>query len=409
MPTKLTALLLCACLALAGCWDRTEIEDTAYVISLGMDAAGDGEYLWIFRFARPEQRGTGAQARPGPQGLASAVEIARAATLVQATQIIQANLGRVVSLTQLRQLLIGEELARQGITPIVSQLIRHHEVRLGVGLSVAKGPARELMKVFVPVFDTNPAKVFEGFMLVNKRVHTAPPVRFQQFYTSLLAAGEDPVAVLAAINPYVHADPADLPSMAGRSLTGGEFPRTGGNPTEQAGTAVFRRDRLVGYLSVDETAALLAFRGRMGKVYSTWSDPLEPGQTISIRLGQENKPKIRTGLAGGKPRIHIKLQIEGEVLAVTGKTSYTFPKNRRILERYIARAWEKDVIKPLLSRVYGEWGADPAGFGHAFRKNFASLDAWLAWQWPDRIRDLQVTVETDFFVRRFGLLHDVRE
>ena len=167
---------------------------------------------------------------------------------------------------------------------------------------------------------------------------------------------------------------------------------------------MFRGDRLAGMLTVDETAGLLALRGEMGKVYASVPDPRGEGLRLTLRLHQENKPKFRVSFAGDRPVVHVKLQFEGEVLSVPGRTDYTLPQNRRLLEQHIARHLEKETFIPLLKRVYGEWGADPVGFGQLFRSRFPTHDAWVAYRWPRHTKDLTATVEVDLFIRRFGML-----
>lgn len=220
------------------------------------------------------------------------------------------------------------------------------------------------------------------------------------------SSGVDPHVALVGINDTAKEKPGSspLPPMAGQSLKAGDIPRHGGNPAEFAGTAVFRRDRLAGTLTIDETSALLALRGEMGKVYASVSDPREEGLQLTLRFHQENKPKYVATFNGTRPRVHVILQFEAELLSAPGRTDYSQPENRRRLEQHISKSYMEPLITSLVRKLCNEWGADPVGFGQLYRSRFASFPAWVSYRWEDHVRDLQVTVETDVFIRRFGMI-----
>lgn len=407
MPVRRRAACLCLlCLAmlLGGCWNRTEIEDTAYIASIGVDAA-ESDYLWSFRIVQAENLPLGMLSPPPTHGKGGGTALirVRATSLDSAVYMAQAGTHRILSLDQLRYVVFGEELARQGLGPVVEQLTDHYQVRPGVGVAVVMGTAYDAFSAFQPGGDLNQVKVNEGMLLVQKRLHMSAPIRLQHFFTRLLASGVDPIMPLNAINPHATAAPSGpLPSPVGRSLHAGEFPRNGGNPLETAGTAVFRADRLVGTLTVDETHWLLALRGEHGKTYGTLQDPKDPSKVITLRFGQENRPKYQTSFVQGRPVVHVKLQMDAEIVANTGETDYSSPENRRLLETAIDRRLQQQ-LPEMIAKIYGEWGADPVGFGLLFRRQFPTFKAWLAYDWSRHQRDLQFSVEQQLFIRRFGL------
>ena len=399
-------MLILLSLLLSGCWDRREIEDSIYVASIGVDRQDD-EYLWTFRLVEAERLTAGMLTAPTAEAgkLASGVVTVRATSLQQAVQMIQPSIMRVISLEHVRWIGFGEEVARHGLNPVLSQLLRHREIRRATNVYVVQERALDGFLNNRPVADLNPMKFFETARLVQKRFHLSPPIQLQHFYARLSASGVDPVMALIGVNEMAK-EPlgSELPPMAGRSLKAGEVPRNGGNPVEFMGTAVFRADKFAGTLSVDETSVLLSLRGEMGKVYVSVPDPKVEGVYITMRLQQENKPQYRAQFQGNRPVLHVKLQFEAELLSTPGMTDYADPVNRRELERSIAKDYLAPLYRSFTEKVYGEWGTDPAGFGQLFRSRFATFDDWQAYRWSDKVPDLKVTVESDVYVRRFGLL-----
>ncbi|MFZ5824397.1 MAG: Ger(x)C family spore germination protein [Bacillota bacterium] len=402
---RLWALLLAA-LMLSGCWDLTSIEDVAYVVSIGVDKAEE-EFLWTFRVVEAESLPVGMMTvAPNPTGeneLSSGLMTARARTLEQAVQVLQPSFARILSLEHVRFVILGEEVARERLGLLLSQFLRHHEIRRAAGMAVARGRAVDVFRENQPVGERNPAKFLEGVLLAQKRFHLSPPMRVQHFYNRVAAPGLDAVLPLISVNEGARGEPGSpLPAMGSRSLKAGEFPRNGGNPTEVAGMAVFHKDRLMGMLDVNESIAILALRGEMGKVYQTVPD-LE-GRPITIRYGQETKPQYRVSLDGENAAVQIRLVIDGELICVAGMTDYTEPTMRRQLEEHIAAFADATVYNPLVRKLYNEWGADPIGLGQVVRRRFPTFLHWMEYGWSDRIQEVVVTVQTEFFVRRFGLL-----
>lgn len=398
--------LILVALLLGGCWNRTEIEDTVFVASIGIDSVED-EYLWTFRIAETERLTLGmltaTASQPGK--LASGVIVIRASSLQQAVQLLQPSIMRIISLEHVRWIGFGEPLARQGLSPVLSQLLRHNQIRRGTSTYVVRDSALKPFLQNRPVADVNPMKFFEGARLVQKRFRLSPPIQLQHVYARLTSPGVDPFMAVVGVNPRAtQPHGSELPAMGDRSLKGGEVPRNGGNPPEFMGTAVFRGDKLAGILSVDETAGVLALRGEMGKVYMSVKDPKEEGVTITLRLHQENKPQYQAFFQGNRPAVHTKLQFEAELLSTPGKTDYSLPENRRLLEKHLATEYAGKLFSGLVGKVYKEWGADPAGFGQLFRTRFATFDDWLAYRWHDKVKETKVTVESDVFIRRFGML-----
>lgn len=393
-------------LLLSGCWNRTEVEDTVFLASVGVDKA-ENEYLWTFRVTETEKLTMGmltsTTAQPGQ--LASGVITVRAVSLQQAVQLLQPGIMRIISMEHVRWIAFGEELARDGISPVLSQFLRHHQIRRGASVYVVRGPAFKPFLNNKPVADMNPMKFFEGARLVQKRYHLAPPTQLHHLYARLASPGIDAFTAVVGVNEISKQPPgSELPAMGSRTLKAGETPRNGGNNVEFAGTAVFRGDKLAGILTVDETSALLALRGEMGKVYASVRAPEKRGTYLTFRLHQENKPEFRAFFRGNKPVVHAKLQFEVELLSAPVETDYSLPENRRRLERYLSERYADRILSDLIKKVYGEWEADPAGFGQLFRTRFPTFDAWLEYDWDSRVKDLQVTVKTDVVIRRFGLL-----
>lgn len=398
------AVLLIIAMLLSGCWDRREIEDQAYVILLGIDRAPENELFVTALVAEVPKLSIGAMpssVTPPDTMLAATVLTARAATLTQAVHVMNGGMTRGLALRHMRGVVVGESLAREGLEPVLMELHRHPLARANILLAQARGRAHEVITGLRPVSEVNPARMAEGFLLQAKSLHLAPPVRLHSFLTRLAAVGGDPYLPIVAVNPAVHDLLSPLEQVGRDSSLPGEMPRGGGNPVEMIGTAIFRRDKLMGFLNVDQTQMLLAMKGAMGKAYMTFPDPDKPGEPVTMRFHQENFPEVQATLRGSAPAVNIDVKFEGELLAAPGGTNYADPENRRRLERAagdFAKGRMQEVVGKLL-----EWQADPIGLGQRYRGRFSSWEDWAEYDWHGKLAEMQLSVETTMRVRRYGL------
>lgn len=386
-----------------GCWDRTELEDQAFIVYMGIDR-DEGKHLLVTALVAVTQTmALSGQRMAGGGGNRFGFQIltARATTITEAINLLNTGIGRRLVLKHLRGVQLGEPLSRSGAEPVMMELFRSPLARSTVVLSQARGRAFDVISTWRPFEETNPGRAPEGLLLAAKQLHNTPPTRMHHFLMRLAAPGGDPFVSALAVNPGVTGKTEEPAPGSDGAAKAGEVPRGGGNPVESVGTAVFRGDRLVGFLDIDETHLLLGLRGEGGKAYITFPDPSAPDQTVTMRFQQENLPKLTAAFRGGKPHVQVRLLFEGEVLSVPSGTDYVPAARRERLEKAAASHAERR-IRGLLTKLTA-WGADPVGFGNLFRRKFMTWDDWLTYDWRKRVPDLQVDVAVKMRIRRYGL------
>lgn len=401
----LTMVLLTVLLLLSGCWDRAEIEDQSYVIALGIDHGDRGDLVLTMMVALVQELSAGAletPVRPGETRLAARYLTARAKTIQHGLYILAGGMTRRLDFRHLRAIVVGEEMARQGIEALAMEQVRSTLGRGSALFMVARPSAFAVLTAIEPVGEINPSRLAEGWIMQSKNLHMGPPVRFQHFTARLAMIGIDPVMPVLAINPEVTVAPQHPAPPPQDSALPGQLPRGGGNPVELVGTAIFRHDRLAGFLTVDETQVLLALRGEMGKAYVTFPDPDAPAESVHMRFHQENIPKYTATLRGNRPHVQVRVLLESELLAAPGGTDYTREDARERLNR-AATKYTEGKARELLAKLK-EWGADPVGFGMLYRGRFRSYPEWVGFDWHRRVSDLHVDVTAQMRLRRYGLL-----
>lgn len=399
MNSRTLCLLLALSLLLAGCWDKLEVEDQLFPVTIAIDKGEDHRYRIAMRVPIPAALRAGMLgAQPAAREVREIMTV-EADTVEQAMYILNGSVARRISLRHLRGIAVGEVLAREGLEPLLAELARNGDIKETAGFWIARESAVEMLQHAVPTGEYNPGKINEGLILVEKGLHMAPPIRLHHVLSRRAGIGIDPFAPVVGANRKIMG--TNGKESTTKSAIAGDLDRMGKNPMEVAGTAIIRDDKLVGMLTVDETQGLLALRGEMGKAYVTIPDPINPPEQITIRLQQENKPKTTITLTPNGPRVHVRLLFEGEALA--GTEDFTDPAQRRKVEQAVA-AYMRETIDGVNTKLT-EWKADPVGYGLMLRPRFYRWEDWAAFRWRSHVPHMRVQVTIDVRIRRFGLIH----
>ena len=248
------SLWLCATMMLAGCWDRIEVNDLAIVQGVAIDLMPDGLIQVTASVAIPARitppGATGGGGQTGPPTNKSGT----GRTVSEAFTRLQEKLSRRLFWGHNSVLLIGEDLAREGIAGALDFYTRNRQPRLSTTLAVTPGRASDVLAATLPIELNVPIGIQE-----IERLQFAPFVDVLGFLRLLHAEGIEPCTGL------VHVVTGGVPEPG--TLRSPEGPEHDPSQPSVFGAAVFRRDRLVGLLSEEEARGLIMIRGELGIIY----------------------------------------------------------------------------------------------------------------------------------------------
>lgn len=137
-----------------------------------------------------------------------------------------------------------------------------------------------------------------------------------------------------------------------------------------------------------------------------WSirDPLMEGYYIPLDIRMRKSPSIKVKRRGDKFEVSVKLRLEGNILAVQSGIDYEREQYRSILENSV-----EETITGIAGRVIKiaqqEYKSDVFGLGGYARRTFLLQDDWEKANWKRAFTDADIKVETEFHIRRAGLLY----
>lgn len=393
--------LLCMSFLLAGCNGARELDEVGNVIAIGLDEAEEEDMILVsYQFAVPQPEGGKADASKSTTIMTNKVS-----TIAEALNLINSQIEHIPSMAHTKVIIIGEQLARSGVDKVLTPFMRYREYRGAMFVLVAKGMAKEVLENNKPVFNTSMSKYYEEMLANGEYSGYLLRTSLHQYYTRTKSHSGQPYITLVAINANTGEGEISTQKVPGGKNSGykaGDIPRSGGNPFEFAGTAIFDNGKMVGMLSTTETRMLAMLLGEYPRGFLSVEDPLDSKFVVNINLRLGSKPKITAELVEGRPVIHIDILLEGDISNINSGINYEQKNYIDLLETQISKVNEQE-MRNLIRRTQ-ELNSDVAGFGYYLRPAFSSNKEFVDYQWNDKYQQAEVFIKIETQIRRTGLM-----
>lgn len=408
MPSRtvLILLLLVCCIPVIGCNGGRETDEVAWIIDIGIDSASDGDLLVSYRVAVPLVLAAGEAGGGLKDKTPSITNTVKAPTLREARNLLNANLSRAVNLSHVTAIYIGEDLARAGVQNTIAELTRFHEFRASMFIFVCRGTAKEVLMNNKPDIEVLDSRWVENLIRTTNEASFMLPTNLHQFYTRLKAETGASYMMAIAINPPTQQEKRASDPVPGARAPGylvGDTPTEGGNTVQVIGMGVFKEDKLVEYLSTEETRGIAILSDHYTRGFIAIDDPLLPQSFIELFLRNGRKPKIDVNLDGENPVINISIFLEGELSSVPSEIMYEQRDYRLLLETTLSNIICEELRRMLLHTQ--SLGTDILDFGYFIRPKFTTTQELVAYDWDRRFRQATFNVKVSTAIRRTGLLN----
>ncbi|WP_328793731.1 Ger(x)C family spore germination protein [Heliomicrobium undosum] len=419
---KKRLLLIFSCIlllgVLPGCWDKRELDQYAFVLSMGIDLGEHDEIELSVRIAIPsgmaQQGGAGRASSPAE---VSKVITVTGRTTPEAMAHLDSQVERQVSYMHCRTVLIGESLARQGIAPYLDVFNRYREFRRSLFLFIIKDvPVRDIFMNTTPVLEYNVARYLESIVVSMERTDYAPVTRLLDINRTLEQHNVDSVMTVFTLNPQILKEKQDTkvkprptpefrrddpdPEAGQPETDPGKLHRSGGNPLEYIGAAVLVSGKLVAYMDGEETRIWSMLVGRYTTGLWTFPDPSQPGKYISLRLNRGDPIEVTVDDSVRPIRIMVKAELDGTVVEVSSRKPYITPEGFREMERMADKDLNDRALR-LVKRMQ-KIPADPFLFVRTLRMRTLTAREYWRIPWHDWYEEAEFIPVIHVEVRRPG-------
>ena len=394
-------ILICmfSCGLMSGCYGR-ETDELSYVLAMGLDKGKKDKLRVTFQIADAQVIGGGKQGGDGKPFQVASVE---GPSFFACMSLLNTVNSRQISLSHCRTYVIGEDLAKENLYKHLLSLRRFREVRNSSFLAIAENSAQEVIEKISPVQES-PAKYYDLKMMVAETTGLSSTKTIKEFYENLKTVAADPYTLLLGIADKERAQAKETPPPEDfGAFLPGEINRTGEMPLEAIGTAIFRKDKMVGKLNGDETKTLLLLNGEFQQAHFNITDPHHPDALIIMMINQGKRPEIEVDLANGTIRQNIYL--EGEFYGIQSGERYETPQAKQEIQKRFSEIIEEK-SRRLLDKLQQDYRADTVGYGMYAKHHFLTAADWEKVDWLNTLYpEMNIEVKVHTIIRRTGLLY----
>lgn len=377
-------ILMFSMLLLPGCWNWVEIEERAILAAIGFDkAAEEGQVEVTAQIIKP------GELKPGEGGGGEAVIVYSGTGygMFDAVRSMAREVGRKLYFPEMHVMVVGEDLAREGIGSVMDFLMRDAEPSVRMWVLVTRGQAKEVLETPIPtekVWGVGLSKMVKASEAHGK----VPVVDVLDFMKAVKSTTTCPVA------------------------TGIEITGTEKKPEQEAvapgktpvlrGTAVFKDYKMTGWLDETQTRGLLWVKGEVKSGIIVVPTPGNENKLMFLEIIRADS-KIEAEISDGRVTITVKVKEEGNIGEVV-------PNNVEIKKPEIIKTIEARQREAIENEIWAavtraqELNADVFGFGEAVRRKYPREWPQYEKMWDELFPALDVVVEVEAKIRRTGMV-----
>ncbi|MFS0891493.1 Ger(x)C family spore germination protein [Peribacillus frigoritolerans] len=387
MNKMLRVFLMLPVICLSGCWSSIELNKLAIVTAMGIDKTENG-YLVTVQILNPSELAGDARS-----GRTEVVTFKKSgATIFEAIKSLSTDVPRRIYVAHLREVVFGEEMAREGIAKPLDVLSRQKELRSDFYMTVAKGStAYDTLNVQTALEKIPANKVFDSLENSAKRWAATKTVTLDELVSSIVSKGRE--AMLTGI--YVYGDPE-----SGSNVTNAQ------NLSPKSGLrldylGVFKKDKLVGWLNKNDSKGVSYITDTVKSTVETI--PCE-GEKITINTFK-SKTKVKGKVEKGNPKIDINVSSEGSIGEVECTIDLTKPEKIEELNKRYAKDI-KGKIEGSIKTLQEKYQSDIFGFGEEIHRTDPQAWKRLEGNWGQEFANLDVNVTVKAKIRNLGTISE---
>lgn len=366
-------LLLLLATVLVGCWDYSEVEMINFVSGTGVDQM-ESEFNLVTEIIKSTGVGQTSE-------FESVVLSTKGKSLSDTGWALSNPAGMNLFWSHARVFLVSEEVAKRGVIPAIEYVIRGRDLRSTVYFFVVKGATVEEVFKSKPPFADSVSQHLSNIV----DLHAADPIFFPE---EMWRFNKDMLRIGAS---------GALPTIQLVNEGGKEVPIV-------KGTALFKHDRMVGWINGEESQIFTLLKGLKHRGRFIMATEIK-GENYPLTYEVvSNQVKIEPKADQGRVSMAIELGMRINIAEV-GDAHINFEDEGivKLIEGQLAQAINRRT-QELLQKIHGEYQTDILGFGLLLRRKEPKIWREVEQDWEYILKDLEVDVVVDVKIVLTGVL-----
>lgn len=373
IPLSIFCILLSV--VLTGCWNRKELNTLAIVQAIGIDRTEDELINISAQILKPSEVKGQAKENTGVWLVTSTGE-----TVFDAIRNASLKTDRKLYFPHNKVILLGEDTAKKGIIPLLDFLGRDHEVRRLSYIFIAKGKAEDIL-LGEHEQEKVPGKAIESLAKTSVIASHLPKRDLEDLIETLGSKTDSSV-------------------VPGIELIKKEDKDTSKNVVALDSTAIFKKDKLIGWFDHTETRGLLWVLSEIKSGIIVVKSPEDETKNVSLEIIKASS-KITPNIEDGKLTITVEVQEEGNLAEQMSEVNLSKPDTFQELEKRQTAAIEAE-INAAITKAQA-WNVDIFKFGEEFHRKYPQEWPELEKNWDQEFPKIEVNLEVAAKLSRIGL------
>lgn len=368
--------------SLVGCSEsKRELNELALVLAIGWDLTEDNKYLASVQILNSQSDSSTSMSGQNKNGQQISSDVLvytmKGDTPHDIISKLSTELGKNIFFSHSKYTVIGSDLAKSGLNLLVDSLLRHTDAREDNILLVTKGKASDIIKTITSE-DKIPANVVKNLIRLQLNYGYIPVISRLNFANALYDKTSAPI--LGVIN--LQKD-------------------TTSNIFNLSGTAVFNKDKLVGFMDMYQTRGMQWIRGDVKT--GTILVHLPDNKIINFQI-LTVKSKIKSIIKDGTLIMEVNISEEGNIHEMTENLDPM--KDYKVMDN-LSNLQSEAIAKEAKLAVYAaqkQFKLDIFDFSGIIKRD--NPDYWnkIENNWDNIFPNIKVEINVNSSVKRPGFI-----
>jgi spore germination protein KC len=384
MKRLLFILIILSTIFLTGCWSSHEVNTLAITVCIGIDKTENG-YLVTEQVLNPRAIASKKATAESPV----VIYTAEGNDLAEIVRRFTTQSSRILYNADLRMVVFGEDVAKDGIQNILDYFLRNYEYRTDFYFVIAKNStANEVLGILTPIESVPGSGMYISLKMSEEKWAAMKSIRIIELVNSIIADGDNPVLTGIEISQdEISPKSTDILKQSG------EYKRL-----KYTGLGAFNKDKLVGWLDEDESKGYSYITDNVKNTieYADYDSKVKITYEI---LNAKSRTKVY--FLENKPAIEVKIKTKCNIVIVEGEFDVSAEENKQILNKLFASK-VKLLCEKALNKAQKELKTDIFGFGEAIHRKYPKTWGKLKDDWNDKFTDLPVNITVEVEINQLG-------
>lgn len=366
---------------LSGCMDKNEIESLGFVVALGLDLGNNNEVIVSLQILKS---GDKSQSEKDITVGRAKVYICTGNTIYDAIYNLSKQLSMPIKFSNEKCIIIGRKFAETGIQPIIDFTLRFNDTRPTTPILVTNGRAADILQMEPP---ENPISAFTINDLIKRQRYLAlvPITTNLEFANNMKS--ESGISTCGVIN--IAKENEQKPN----------------NSFMLSGSAVFRKDKLIGYMNAEETRGMQWIKGKvkLGSIVIKAKDE----NKISLHIIKASS-SIQPSIVDKQVYIRVNIKEQSNIHEILEHISenMSFNNNPNILD-WLSKEQDKtiyDEVNLAINTAQNRLSADIFDFANVLYREYPHEWNNIKGDWNKLFSHLNIEIDVSSEIKQTGIL-----